>query len=178
VEMSYDGSMVAYLVAANPRKVREALRKASRAPKPVAKPMAALIQKKTAEIEQLRQLMKAGTLSPAVAEAAIQQAEGEIRNFGSSRRSTRKRRPASSACCRVPPRSCARESAAEMQASEIRAQLRRHGTRCSRCSAGRVPLRRAEVKAGTKPYLIARVALNREVLLQVPQTVSRLVAGA
>jgi len=31
---------------------------------------------------------------------------------------------------------------------------------------GKVPLRPAVVKPGTKPYLVARVALNRNVLLE------------
>src|SRR5262249_45631869 len=61
------------------KRIREHLRNASRAPRPAAKPQEAQVAKKQAEIEQLRALMKAGTLSQAVAQAAISKAEEEIR---------------------------------------------------------------------------------------------------
>jgi hypothetical protein len=43
---------------------------------------------------------------------------------------------------------------------------------------GKVQLRPAEVGDGEKPYLIARVGLNREVLLEAAGVVSNVVAGA
>jgi hypothetical protein len=61
------------------RSVREHLGEASRGPKPASKPQAAQVAKKQAEIEQLRALMKAGTLSQAVAQAGIEKAEEEVR---------------------------------------------------------------------------------------------------
>jgi hypothetical protein len=48
---------------------------ATAAPRPAPKPPAAQVAKKQAEIEQLRALMKAGTLSQAVAQAAIEKAD-------------------------------------------------------------------------------------------------------
>jgi hypothetical protein len=43
---------------------------------------------------------------------------------------------------------------------------------------GKVQLRPAHVENGEKPYLIARVGLNREVLLESAGVVSNVVAGA
>ena len=43
---------------------------------------------------------------------------------------------------------------------------------------GKVPLRQAVVKPGTTPYLVARVALNRNVLLQAAANAVKSVAGA
>jgi len=48
----------------------------------------------------------------------------------------------------------------------IRAQSFRGATLCFGMFGGKVPLRRALAKAGEKPYLIARVGLNREALLE------------
>jgi hypothetical protein len=61
------------------RRVREHVRKAGRAPKAPTKPQEAQLARKRAEIDQLRALMKAGTLSQAVAQAAIEKAEEEVR---------------------------------------------------------------------------------------------------
>ena len=66
-------------VALLERRIREHMNKASRAPKPAPKSQRAQIAKKRAEIDQLRALMKAGTLSQAVAQAAIEKAEEEAR---------------------------------------------------------------------------------------------------
>jgi hypothetical protein len=43
---------------------------------------------------------------------------------------------------------------------------------------GKVALRPAFTKVGVKPYLIARVGVKREVLLQAAAGVSKVVAGA
>ena len=50
------------------------------------------------------------------------------------------------------------------------------GPQCRR----KVPVRRAEVKPGEEPYLIARIGLNRRVFLDAAQQqfVSKVVAGA
>jgi hypothetical protein len=65
-------------VALLEKRIRECLRSADRSPRQTPKPQAAQVERKRAEIEQLRSLMKAGTLSPAVAQAAIEKAEEEI----------------------------------------------------------------------------------------------------
>jgi hypothetical protein len=56
------------------RKVREH----ARSPKPAPKREAVQVTRKAAEIEHLRSLMKVGTLSQAVARAAIEKAEEEL----------------------------------------------------------------------------------------------------
>jgi site-specific DNA recombinase len=66
-------------VALLERRIREHLSKASRAARAAPKPQAAQVAKKQAEIDQLRALMKAGTLSQAVAQAAIEKADEEVR---------------------------------------------------------------------------------------------------
>ena len=65
-------------VALLKQRLNEHIRKAARVPKAAPKPQAAQIAKKSAEIEQVRALMKAGTLSQAVAQAAIAHAQEEI----------------------------------------------------------------------------------------------------
>jgi hypothetical protein len=68
-------------VALVKQRVNEHVRKASRAPKSAPKPQAALIERKRAEIAQLRTLMTAGTLSQAVAQAAVEKAQEEIQSL-------------------------------------------------------------------------------------------------
>ena len=148
-------------------RLSDRFRKASRAPKATPKPQAAQIAKKTAEIEQVRALMKAGTLSHAVAQAAIAQAEEEVRAM--ERVQLAKEEKHTARIIRMLPR------AAEIVRDRIRGG--NLGLRDPRSIiparktlfamfGGKVPLRPAVVKPGTKPYLVARVALNREVLLQ------------
>lgn len=66
-------------VALLERRIREHVRQESRTPRAAPKPQATQVAKKRAEIEHVRALMKAGTLSQAVAQSAIETAEGEIR---------------------------------------------------------------------------------------------------
>jgi len=66
-------------VALLEKMIRENVRNASHTPKPAPKSQATQVAKKRAEIEQLRALMKGGTLSQAVAQAAIEKAEEEVR---------------------------------------------------------------------------------------------------
>jgi len=118
-----------------------------------------------AEIGQLRSLMKAGTLSQAVAQAAIEKAEEELQ-----------------ALARVQPAKEEKQLARVIRMLPRAAQIPRErlgggnlGPRDSRSitpgrnvlfpAFGRVPMRPAVTKPGERPYLIARIALNREVLL-------------
>jgi ATPase subunit of ABC transporter with duplicated ATPase domains len=154
-------------VALLERMVRENLSKASRAPKTAKKPQAAQIAKKRAEIEQLRALMKTGTLSQAVAQAAIEKAEEEVRAI--ERMEPEREEKQTARIIRMLPHA----------AKVLRERIRRGnlGLRDPRSIVqgrntlfgmfgGKVPLRPAVVKAGEKPYLIARVGLNRLILLE------------
>jgi fructosamine-3-kinase len=60
------------------REVRRHMREQAEKPRPVPKPQAEQIARKSAEIEQLRALMKAGTLSQTMTVAAIAKAEEEV----------------------------------------------------------------------------------------------------
>jgi hypothetical protein len=125
------------------------------------------VARKQAEIEQLRSLMKAGTLSQAVAQVAIEKAEEEIRAIERFQ-PARDERDAALVISRLP-------KAAEL----LRQRIRREnlGLRDPRSIVqgrntlyamfgGKVQLRPAEVADGEKPYLIARVGLDRSVLLE------------
>lgn len=154
-------------VALLKQRINDHVRKASRAPKAVPKPQATQVAKKAAEIAQLRALMKAGTLSQAVAQAAIEKAEEEI-----------------GAIERVQPareeKHTARVIRMLLRAADVLRERIRGGNVGLRdprsiiparnalfaMFGGKVPLRPAVVKLGVKPYLVARVALNRNVLLQ------------
>jgi hypothetical protein len=138
------------------------------------------VGRKQAEIEQLRALMKAGTLSQAVAQAAIEKAEEEIR--ATERLQPAKEERDAARVIRMLPR------AAEALRQRVRGE--NLGLRDPRPIAqgrntlfamfgGQVQLRPAQVADGEQPYLIARVGLNREVLLQAAgRVVSNVVPGA
>jgi hypothetical protein len=111
--------------------------------------------------------MKAGRLSQAVAQAAIEKAEEEIRSI--VRLQPAKEQRDAARVIRMLPR------AAEVLRQRIRGE--NLGLRDPRSIVqarntlfamfgGKVQLRPAQVANGEKPYLIARVGLNREVLLQ------------
>jgi len=111
--------------------------------------------------------MKAGTLSPAVAQAAIEKAEEQVRAI--ERVQPAREEKETARVIRMLPR------AAEVLRNRIRGGnlgLRDPLSIIPARNAlfgmfgGKVPLRPAVTRAGEKPYLIARVALNREVLLQ------------
>jgi len=123
--------------------------------------------------------MKAGTLSPAVAQAAIEKAEEQVRAI--ERVQPAREEKETARVIRMLPR------AAEVLRNRIRGGnlgLRDPLSIIPARNAlfgmfgGKVPLRPAVTRAGEKPYLIARVALNREVLLLRQLTVSNLVVGA
>lgn len=65
-------------VALLEQQVRDHVREGSRAVQSLPTPAPADVVRKSAEIEQLKCLMKSGTLSPAVAQAAIDKAEEEL----------------------------------------------------------------------------------------------------
>jgi hypothetical protein len=136
-------------------------------PKPVPRSEAAQIAKKTAEIEQLRTLMKAGTLSQAVAQAAIGKAEEQLRMLERGQPAREDKEPAR--IIHMLPRAAevlrARVGAGNLGLRDPRSIT--EGRNILFASfGGRVPVRPAAPKAGEKPYLIARLALNHEVLLE------------
>ena len=111
--------------------------------------------------------MKAGTLSQAVAQAAIEKAEEEVR-----------------AIERVEPEREERQTARIIRMLPNAARVLRERIRGGNLGlrdprsivqgrntlfamfGGKVPLRPAQVRPGEKPYLIARVGLNRNVLIE------------
>jgi hypothetical protein len=166
-------------VALLERRIREHLGKASRAPKPAPKPLATQVAKKRTEIEQLRALMKAGTLSQAVAQAAIEKAEEEVRAI--ERIEPEREEKQTARIIRMLPHA----------AKVLRERIGRGngGLRDPRSIVqgrnalfgmfgGKVPLRAATLKAGERPYLIARVGLNRAVLLEAAAAGSCVKSGS
>jgi len=149
------------------RKVREYSRAQALGPKPAPQPQAPLIAKKMAEMDQLRALMKAGTLSQAVAQAALATAEQEL-----------------SALDRAEPAKAERDMGRVVRMLPRAADLLRErvgagnlGLRDPRSIVparnvlfmlfgGKVPVRPGTPKLGERPFLVARVGLNRGVLLQ------------
>ena len=124
---------------------------------------AARLARKQTEIAQLRALMKAGTLSEAVAQVAINQAEGELSTL------------------QAPPKVDERETARVVrmlprvaEALRERVALPNLGLEDPRSIlqgrnalfgmfGGKVPLR--PKRDAERPYLVARVGINRAVLL-------------
>lgn len=149
------------------RRIREHARRASRAPRAVPKSEAAQVAKKRAEIEQLRALMKAGTLSQAVAQSAIDTAEREVQAI--ERAQPAKDEKDTARVIRMLPRAAEllrqRIRGGNLGLREPRSIVQGRNTLFA-MFGGKVKLRPAQVKRGERPYLIARVGLNREVLLQ------------
>jgi hypothetical protein len=111
--------------------------------------------------------MKAGTLSQAVAQAAIEKAEEEVRAI--ERMEPERQEKQTARLIRLLP------NAAKVLRERIgRGNLGLHDARSIvqvrntlfAMFGGKVSLRQALVKSGEKPYLIARVGINREVLLE------------
>jgi site-specific DNA recombinase len=154
-------------VALLERRVREHMRKGSHAPRTPPKPQAAQVAKRRAEIDQLRDLMKAGTLSQTVAQAAIEKAEEEIR--GIERIQPAKEEKDTARVIRMLPRAAQvlrdRIRGGNLGLRDPRSIVQGRNTLFA-MFGGKVPLRPAQVKPGEKPYLIARVGLNRSVLLE------------
>lgn len=154
-------------VALLERRVREHAKARAQMPKVAPKPQTAQVAKKRVEIDQLRALMKSETLSQAVGQAAIAKAEEELQSL--ERVQPAKDEQQTARVIRMLPR------AAKLLRQRIRGG--NVGLRDPRSIVqgrnalfgmfgGKVPLRAAQVRNGEKPYLIARVGLNREVLLQ------------
>jgi len=152
-------------VATLERKVREHSRAMALAPKPAPKPHAALVAKKTAEMDQLRAMMKAGTLSQAVAQAALATAEQELAALNSAE--VAKDEPDAGNVIRMLPR------AAELLRQRVNAgnlELRNPHLIVPNVVfgllGGKVPLRPGTAQPGERPFLVARVGLDRGLLLQ------------
>ncbi len=123
--------------------------------------------------------MKAGTLSRAVAQAAVEKAEEEIRSFEGVQPAKEERDTAR--ITRMLPRAaellCERIRGGNLALRDPRSIVQGRNMLLAMCG-GKVLLRPAEVKRGEKPYLIARVGLNRTVLRMPPTAVSNLATGA
>ena len=154
-------------VALLERMIRENVRKASHTPKPAPKSQATNVAKKQAEIEQLRALMKAGTLSQAVAQAAIEKAEEEARAI--ERMEPGREEKQTARVIRMLPHAAKilreRIGRGNLGLRDPRSIVQGRNTLYG-MFGGKVPLHRAQVKPGDKPYLIARVGLNRLILLE------------
>jgi site-specific DNA recombinase len=163
-------------VALFERRLREYLRAAEKVAKPPKRQSAGLA-KAEAEIVQIRQLMKAGTLSPLVGQAAIDKAEEAREAFAKPERAekdvTRVLRMLPNAARMLRERVRAGNAGVRSPRSIITAR-----NTLFNMFGGKVPMRRAAVKPGERPYLIARVGLNRAVLLEAAGScVSKVVAG-
>jgi site-specific DNA recombinase len=154
-------------VALLERRIRERVRSATNPLRETPRPQAAQVAKKRAEIDQLRALMKAGTLSQAVAHAAIETAEGEIRAIESLQPAKEEKNTAR--IIRMLPRAAQvlreRIRGGNLGLRDPRSIVQVRNTLFA-MFGGKVPLRPARVKPGEKPYLIARIGLNRAVLLE------------
>lgn len=154
-------------VALLERRVREHMKAQARVPKAPPKTQAAQVAKKAAEIEQLRALMKAGTLSQAVAHAAIEKAEQELHAL--ERATPKKEEQETVRVIRMLPRAAEllreRIGAGNLGLRDPRSIVQGRNVLFN-AFGGKVPLRCAPVQPGEKPYLIARVGLNRTVLLE------------
>jgi methylase of polypeptide subunit release factors len=128
---------------------------------------AAKVAKKQTEIDQIRGLMKAGTLSQAVAQAAIAHAEEELRTLNQAEPAREEKQTAK--ILRMLPRAAeamrARLQTGNLGLKDPRSIIQGRNTLFGLFN-GRVPMRPAALKPGERPYLIARVGINRDVLLQ------------
>jgi hypothetical protein len=121
------------------------------------------VTKKRAEIEHVRALMKAGTLSQVVAQAAIEKAEEEIRTI--ERMQPAKDEKDTARVIRMLPRAAQmlreRIGGGKLGLRDPRSIVQGRNTLFA-MFGGKVKLR----QNAEKPYLIARIGLNRQVLLQ------------
>jgi hypothetical protein len=147
--------------------IRGHVRKAAQSDRPAAKPQPAQSARKRAELEQIRALMKPGTLSQAVALAGIEKAEEEIRAIQLLQPAKEERDAAR--VIRMLPRAAEvlrqRIRGGNLELRDPRSIAQGRNTLYA-MFGGKVQLRPAEVANGEKPYLIARVGLNRSVLLE------------
>ena len=152
-------------VALLEKRLREHAREEARVPKAVPKREAAQIAKKSAELEQLRALMKAGTLSQAVAQAAIDRAQEELQALERAQPQQEERH--SARIIRMLPRA-ARVLRERIGAGNLGLRDPRlivQGRNALFNMFGKIPMRPGKVRPGERPYLVARVALNRNVLI-------------
>ena len=133
----------------------------------VPKVQSAEIGRKAAEIEQLRSLMKGGSLSQTVALAAIDKAEEELRALQRTHPIQEERETAR--IIRMLPRAASslreRLGAGNLGLRKPRSIMQARAL-LFEMFGGKVPLRRGDANAGERPHLVARVAVNRNVLLE------------
>ena len=136
-------------------------------PKAAPKAQAGAIVRKQTELQQLRGLMKAGTLSQAVGNAAIAKADEELATLHRTKPAQEEKE--ATRVVRMLPRAVEimrkRNGAGGLGLRDPRSILQARST-LFEMFGGNEAVRSADVKVGEKPYLIARVGLNREVLLK------------
>lgn len=148
------------------RQIRAKSRERAKAPKPAVKVQPAQ-EAKAKEIEQLRDLMKAGTLSQGVAQAAIEQAEQELRTLARAQ-PEREEKDAGRVIRMLPgvAKVLRERIGAGNLGLKTPAGIIQGRNVLFEMFGGKVPLRPAEIAPGERPYLIARVKPNRNVLIQ------------
>jgi hypothetical protein len=111
--------------------------------------------------------MKAGTLSQAVAQAAIEKAEEERRSL--ERAAPEHEEKHAARVIRMLPQAAdavrERLAAGNLGLRDPRAIVQGRNVLFG-LFGGKVPLRPADTKPGERPYLVARLSLNRAVLLE------------
>jgi hypothetical protein len=155
-------------VALLERKVREHLKVRKVSPQATPKPKGTATAKKEAELEQLRRLANCGTLSPAVAEAAIRQAENELLILNRAGPAAEEKITARilqmlpRAAQLMKQRIAAGNAGLRDPRSIVQGRNVLFGAFCRK-----VPLQPGVPKVGEKPFLVARLVLNRSILLEV-----------
>lgn len=148
------------------RRVREHLQRAAETPKERAK-LAPDAARKVAEIEQLRAMMKAGSLSQSVAQAAIEKAEEQLRAIEQAAPTRPERQVARvlHLLSRAAETLRARITGGNLGVREPGSIIHGRNT-LFRMFGGKVRMRRAPTKDRERPYLIARLSPDADVLLE------------
>lgn len=148
------------------RRLREHLREPTQVPRELPEAQAAQIARKDTEIADLRALMKSGKLSAAAAQAAITTLEREREELARPAPDDREKQAAR--ILRVLPRSAEqlrqRVTGGNLGLRDPNSILQARNALFD-MFGGRVALRRAQTEGGDDPFLIARVGINRAVLL-------------
>ncbi len=148
------------------KRLREHLRQPGQAPKGLPRAQATQIARKDTEMAELRALMNSGRLSAAAAQAAITTLEREREEL--SRPALDDREKQTARILRMLPRSAEllrqRVTGGNLGLRDPTSILQARNALFD-MFGGRVALRRAQSEGGENPFLIARVGINRAVLL-------------
>ena len=146
--------------------LRGYMRQAADEPKPVPKSQAAAAARKQQEIDQLMTMMKSGTLSQSVASVAIEKAQADLAAIEQAQPDQTEKQV--DRVIRMLPRAAEelreRMTGGALGLRDPRSIVQARNTVFG-MFGGKVPLRPANTKIGERPFLIARISLNRQVLL-------------